>query len=237
MPEYRRPRHRAVARLLAAFDAAAFERACCFFGGGTRIVLELGEFRESQDVDFLCADVLGYQKLRAGVTETSLGAILPALPHGIELLREVRADQYGIRTIFVVDGEPVKFDLIREARIALASTHVDSIPLPVLDRPTCFAEKLLANADRGGDVSFRHRDAIDLAFMLSAWSAADADAGARVAITAYGASVARAAKAAASKLTDDKDYRRQCAHSLMVDDTKTLTKGLQKLQQFVAGLR
>ena len=37
----------------------------CWFAGGTEIVLDLGEYRLSKDIDFLCADVDGYRELRS----------------------------------------------------------------------------------------------------------------------------------------------------------------------------
>ena len=53
---YMRVRHLAVAKALATLDAGFLKRSQCFFGGGTRIVLELKEYRESADIDFLCSD-------------------------------------------------------------------------------------------------------------------------------------------------------------------------------------
>lgn len=44
-----------VMEALRALDAAALTRAECYFGGGTRIALALGEYRESADVDFVGA--------------------------------------------------------------------------------------------------------------------------------------------------------------------------------------
>ncbi len=80
MPErsFRRASHRQVAATLLRFDRRFLESTRCYFGGGTRIVLELGEYRESRDVDFLCADRDGYRRLRETVSETSLGSIARA---------------------------------------------------------------------------------------------------------------------------------------------------------------
>lgn len=56
MPEasFTRPAHLQEHAMLSRLDSEFLARARCFFGGGTRIVLELGEYRESRDVDFLC---------------------------------------------------------------------------------------------------------------------------------------------------------------------------------------
>src|SRR5262245_7769857 len=104
MSEYHRERHRVIARVLAALDAAFLDRTHCYFGGGTRLVLELDEYRESQDVDFLCSDARTYREIRAGISQQSLGALLRKSSAGVSLLREVRADHYGIRTVLAVDG-------------------------------------------------------------------------------------------------------------------------------------
>src|SRR5438067_10088251 len=71
------------------------------------------------------------------------------------------ADQYGVRTVLAVGGEPVKFEIILEARISVTFTQIRNIPVPALDHTSCFAEKWLANADRWNDVSVMSRDAID----------------------------------------------------------------------------
>jgi hypothetical protein len=56
MRELARPRHRLVWRVLESMNPALLTSTRCYFGGGTRIVLELDEYRESIDVGFLCSD-------------------------------------------------------------------------------------------------------------------------------------------------------------------------------------
>lgn len=50
-PGFLRPRHRVVAELLEKFDPDFLRREGIGFGGGTRIALELDEYRESIDID------------------------------------------------------------------------------------------------------------------------------------------------------------------------------------------
>ncbi|MDA9981719.1 hypothetical protein N9H39_03080 [Gammaproteobacteria bacterium] len=71
-----RPGHRQVHAILARLDFAFLVKTRCFFGGGTRIVLELGEYRESRDMYFLCSDRDGYRLLRESVSGTPLGPIM-----------------------------------------------------------------------------------------------------------------------------------------------------------------
>ena len=100
MNDLERPHHQRVLTLLNSLSAELLESTACFLGGGTRIVLELDEYRESFYVDFLCADQAGYRELRNHVSTRSLGGIFSEPP---TLLRDVRADMYGIRT-FVETG-------------------------------------------------------------------------------------------------------------------------------------
>jgi hypothetical protein len=223
---FKRAAHHEVLAVLRALDRAFLDRAKCYFGGGTRIVLELGEYRESRDIDFLCSDQLGYRLLRERVKETSLS---PIADRSIRLAREVRADQYGIRT-FIARGEAnLKFEVIREGRIPLEGSDVRGLPVACLSRAHCFAEKFLANADRGLDASTLSRDIVDLAFMVEGWSGADAEAGLTLAKRAYGESVARALAAVTRKMREDRAYRRKCVDGLSVSPTKALGPGLKRL--------
>jgi hypothetical protein len=136
----------------------------------------------------------------------------------------------------VVDGEPVKFEIILEARIEVKGTQSGRLLVPALDRASCFAEKWLANADRWNDVSVLSRDAIDLAFMLHAWQTEDAQAGAAIAAQACGTAIRDAARSAAAKLVTDVAYRKHCALNLAVTNAAGLRTGLKKLEKFSAAM-
>ena len=199
----------------------------CFFGGGPRIVLELNEYRESLDLDFLCAKRKGYRTLRGLVSQSSLGEMFLTEP---ELMREVRTDMYGIRTFLKVGGQPLKFEIVFEGRISLSSIRAD-FPLEALDHESCFAEKFLANTDRGLDRAVLSRDLIDLAFMSVSWGDGILP-GISIAEEAYGATVRRVLASALS-LFADTDYRRQCIEGLGVKDSRKLNTGLRKLSDLV----
>ena len=92
-------------------NAPFLERVQCYFGGGTRIVLALNEYRESADIDLLCSNREGYRELRSTITNRSLGDIAAGR---IELAREVVADRYGIRTFIEIDDERIKFEIVNE---------------------------------------------------------------------------------------------------------------------------
>ena len=226
---FKRPAHRQILEVLSRLDRASLTRAQCYFGGGTRIAIELGEYRESKDIDFLCSSRDGYRLLRETVSETSLGRILGP---GLSLAREVRADQYGIRTFLEKDEIKLKFEILREARIDIEGEGLAMFPVACLTRKHCFAEKFLANADRGLDASTLSRDIVDLAFMIEGWSRVDADAGMAIAMGAYGDSVRRSLAAVTRKMREDKAYRNRCVEGLAISDPKVLTAGLKGLAAF-----
>jgi hypothetical protein len=223
---YTRIRHRVVDKALAALSGGFLDRAKCYFGGGTRIVLELKEYRESADIDLLCSDRNGYRALRSTVTNVSLGEI-SARP--IKLAREVRADQYGIRTVLQIGEQLIKFEVLNEARIDLSGVRMKKLHVPCLDKTCCFAEKILANDDRWIDESVLNRDIIDLAYMIEAWGADLFLEGMRRAREAYGDGVIKSVRSSARKLIEDKTYLKKCVDGLSVTQTSTLTAGLQRI--------
>lgn len=160
-----RPHHRRIARLLESLDGDLLTRHQCLFGGGTAITLKFGEYRESRDVDFLMASVEAYREIRAVVTA---GGIAGLFTRPVTALRDARMDQYGIRAMLEVDGEPIRFEIILEGRITLDTPGPgDAIcGVTTLTVSDMVAEKLLANADRWADDSVQSRDLIDLAMLL-----------------------------------------------------------------------
>jgi hypothetical protein len=227
MPDFKKERHRLVWSVLESLNIDLLDECGCYFGGGTRIVLELNEYRESLDLDFLCAKREGYRTLRGLVSQSSLGDMFLVEP---ELMREVRTDMYGIRTFLKVDGEPLKIEIVFEGRISLSSIRSD-FPLEVLDHESCFAEKFLANTDRGLDRAVLSRDLIDLAFMSVSWSDRILT-GINIAEEAYGVTVRRVLASTLS-LFADKDYRRHCLEELGVKDSRKLNAGLRTLSDLV----
>jgi hypothetical protein len=164
---FERLHHQRIATVLEALDGPLLARHGCLFGGGTAIALRCGEFRESVDIDFLVSNAEGYRELRQLLTGPGGVSAITRTPLAFTQLRELRADQYGLRTVLDVSGTPIKFEVVREARIAFdKSTPDDTIcglaTLTPLDMAT---SKLLANADRWADDGVFSRDLIDLAML------------------------------------------------------------------------
>ena len=61
---FAREAHQTVLAVLGLLRADVLRHCRFLFGGGTRIVLDLDEHRESKDIDFLCSDPQGYSDLR-----------------------------------------------------------------------------------------------------------------------------------------------------------------------------
>ncbi|KQV47076.1 hypothetical protein ASC95_26600 [Pelomonas sp. Root1217] len=167
---FEREHHRRIAAVLGALDANVLAAHACWFGGGTAMALRYGEYRESVDIDFLVSDLAGYRALRQLLTgPAGLAALIRP---GAELtpVRELRADQYGLRTLVREGNVAIKFEIVLEARIAFdrpgpADAIAGVLGLTPLDLA---AGKLLALADRWRDDSVFSRDLIDLAMMQPA---------------------------------------------------------------------
>lgn len=165
---FERPHHRRIARVLSALDGDLLRAENCLFGGGTAMALRFGEYRESVDMDFLVSNRDSYRRLRQLLTgNPGFAGLLRPTGEQFRLGREIRADQYGIRTALLVDEAPIKFEIVLEGRIELeTASGKDAIcgisTLTPLDMAT---GKLLANADRWSDDGVFSRDVIDLAMM------------------------------------------------------------------------
>lgn len=211
---FKRERHVRIATILQSLDAGILKSHGCLFGGGTAIVLSHDEYRESLDIDFICSDWAGYRSLRQILTgKKGLRAIerrgMPLNP-----VAELRADQYGIRTLLKVGETEIKFEIIHEGRILLEPAHENHqicgiATLVPLDMAAC---KLLANSDRWADSSVYCRDIIDLAMMdLSSQQLKKALSKAS---GAYGAAVGKDLKKAIKRLEENPGRLDDCMDAL-----------------------
>ncbi|MGP1691378.1 MAG: nucleotidyl transferase AbiEii/AbiGii toxin family protein [Giesbergeria sp.] len=221
--QFERPHHQRIAHVLSALDGAALRQYSCLFGGGTCIALRYGEYRESVDIDFLVSDAAGYRELRHLLTGPGgLAAITHAHATPLVVVREIRADQYGIRTQVQMDGQAIKLEIVREGRIALeppvaGDTVCGLSTLTELDLAT---SKLLANSDRQADDGVFSRDVIDLAMMglpLPALRAARDKAA-----EAYGASVTRDLGKAIDRLQNRTGWLERCMQAMTMQLPKAV---------------
>ena len=233
---FERPHHHRIAHVLSALDGSVLAQNACWFGGGTCIALRFGEYRESLDIDFLVSDPAGYRELRQLLTGPD--GLAPITRQGampLELLREVRADQYGIRTQLRMDGQAIKFEIVREARILFQNPELqDQIcgvsTLTLLDLA---ASKMLANSDRQADDGVFSRDIIDLAMMnLRLPQLREA---LKKATEAYGTSISRDLGKAIDRMQNRQDWLDRCMAVMAINIPKVvLWQKIRSLRQVIA---
>lgn len=230
---FERPHHQRIAHVLAALDGGALAQHACWFGGGTCIALRFGEYRESVDIDFLVSDPAGYRELRQLLT--GLDGLAPITRQGampLELLREVRADQYGIRTQVRMDGYAIKFEIVREARIELQAPGPQDLLCGVgtLTALDLAASKLLANADRQADDGVFSRDVIDLAMMNL--TLPQLRAALEKATEAYGAAITKDLAKAIDRLQNRQGWLERCMQVMAMNMPKAvLWQKIRRLRQ------
>lgn len=227
--------HQYIARVLNALNAPLLLENHCLFGGGTAIALRYGEYRESVDIDFLISDIECYRNLRQLMTSPSgMAAILCESAGTLDQSRPIRADQYGIRTMLLVDDYPIKFEIVLEGRIPLDSPKPqDKIcgiaTLTPLDMVT---SKLLANSDRWRDDAVFGRDLIDLAMMAPDRTLMKA------AITkaekAYGNSIKKDLNKAIDRMQTEEDWMARCMQVLSIEMPRALLWQKVRAVKFVS---
>jgi len=219
---FERAHHRRIATVLESLDAPLLLAHRCLFGGGTAIALRQGEYRESVDVDFLVSDVAGYRELRQRLTGPQGVQAVVREGRSLEAVRELRADQYGLRTLLRVDEVEIKFEVVLEGRIELEPPAADDLVCGVacLTRLDMATTKLLANSDRWADDSVFSRDLIDLAMLQPRGKLLkQALAKARA---AYGDSVERDLAKAVDHLLARNGRLERCMAAMQVDVSRAL---------------
>lgn len=218
---YERIHHQWIAQVLYALDGAVLRDANCLFGGGTVIALRYGEYRESVDIDFLISDIDSYRAMRQRLTgPDGIRSILRENAAPITQIRDIRADQYGIRTMLKVADQSIKFEIVLEGRIELeapgAGDEVCGVAtLTPLDMLT---SKLLANSDRWNDDGVFSRDVIDMAMMTPSLpllrnAVAKAE-------QAYGAAIRQDLDKAITRLQSHRDWLERCMQAMAMNIPK-----------------
>jgi hypothetical protein len=219
---FERAHHQCIAHVLRSLDADQLRAHQCYFGGGTAIVLGHGEYRESIDMDFMVSEINGYRGLRKILG--SAAGIRPLLrdANALEQLRDIRADQYGARTLLAVAGSKIKFEIIFEARIDLdrPQPQDEICGISTLTALDMAATKLLANSDRWADDGVFNRDVIDLAMLEltpDVWRAA-----VEKAENAYGDAVRRDLGNAIERLKAREGWLDRCIQALSINLPKAM---------------
>lgn len=154
--------HKVIYKALKQFNSDFLNQNKVLFGGGTRIALELNEYRESIDIDFICPNKDSYRAVRSEVTNSSLGNLV---------LKDfiyrggIRADRDAVRTVIDIDNTLIKLEFVSFADYKLTQSTEHFFSVPYLDQKSCYINKLLANADRYTE----YKDILDLIVMFHYW--------------------------------------------------------------------
>jgi hypothetical protein len=154
--------HEKIYEALKQFNAAFLNEHNILFGGGTRIALELNEYRESVDIDFICPNKDSYKAVRNEVSNISLGNIVTK---DFDYIRDIRSDRDAVRTAIKIDNTPIKLEFVSFADYELTKATENKFIVPYLDIKSCYVNKLLANADRYKE----YKDIFDLMAMFHYW--------------------------------------------------------------------
>lgn len=227
---FRRESHQNVLAVLGCFQADKLAACKVLFGGGTRIVLDLDEYRESEDIDFLCSDPEGYAEIRFASATGGYPALFT--PQGLRELqfpREMRIDQYGIRFQLLHRSRPLKVEIIREARIDLdPGVRPPWSPVDCLSLPDCYAEKLLANSDRWADRHVLSRDLIDLAALRAGVGPIPVESWKKVE-TAYRSAAESDLRKAIELFLGNAEYQQRCFQGLRIEQPEALLESAARL--------
>ena len=164
MSAFVRLHHQCIVRALKNFNIEFMVANNILFGGGTRIALEINEFRESVDIDFICIDVIAYREVREQVTNCSLGNLAV---EDFYYPREIRVDRDAVRCFIQLGQTVIKLEIVRFVDYRLQAQESRPFSVPMLDRSSCFITKLLANVDCYRDMPYK--DIFDILAMVDAW--------------------------------------------------------------------
>lgn len=219
---FRRKHHQLIGSILQQLNGDLLREHHCYFGGGTAIALLQNEYRESIDIDFLVSNKEHYRELRHLLMSTT--GIYTIAKEGSKLLlaRDIRADQYGIRTMLQSADVAIKFEIVLEGRIEFDTPDpIDSIEgITTLTRLDLLTSKLLANSDRWNDQAVFSRDIIDLVMLDPGKE--ELNKALLKAYSAYGDSIHKDLHKALEALLVNNDKLEKCINWLKIDTPKAL---------------
>lgn len=156
--------HNLIRKALDNFNPIFLLENNVLFGGGTRIALEINEYRLSVDIDFICPNKESYRSVRQEVSNVSLGNIVRK---DFVYLREIKQDRDSVRCFIEINNNPIKLEFISFADYNLNKDIGTYFNIPYIDRKACYTTKLLANADRYNNSPYK--DIFDLLAMFDNW--------------------------------------------------------------------
>lgn len=212
--QFKLEHHNQILTILNNLNAQVFAENQAYFGGGTLIALLYSEYRQSNDIDFICSvESSGYRKLRSLIFDNSYQSLFSNLQR-ISIGRST-TDQYGIRMLIKIGNNFIKTEIIAETRFQLElPRYFPWSNIPCLSENDTITSKLLANADRYPDTNILSRDLIDLAILRV--NASFSEEAINKAEQAY--EVIRPLKRAIQLFQNQPEYREKCFEQLKISN-------------------
>lgn len=226
---FERVRHQQIALILESLEQDLLRNHMCFFGGGTAIAMKYGEYRQSDEIDFMVSSWEHYRDLRSLVKLKGPKSLFQKTT-AFELPETFLTDQYGIRGWVRIMGEQIKFEIVSEGRIELEAPSRDNqiCGVSTLTQTDMVAEKVLANSDRFLDTATFQRDLFDLAAMNI--PDFQNSPGLQKARQSYGETAERDLNRALEKLLGNPVWLDQCYERLkIITPRAVMLKALKKL--------
>lgn len=158
-----REHHRKILHILQFIDKEFLIENHIYFAGGTLISLLNNEFRVSTDIDFITSSDEGYRAIRFLLNKD--GNLDNLFKKQLLIDNNIRKDQYAIRAKVIVEGTPIKFEILKDKTINIDDYNLNFNGVPCCTEETLIKLKIVANADRAGIVSQQGKDIIDLAML------------------------------------------------------------------------
>jgi predicted nucleotidyltransferase component of viral defense system len=214
--QFKLAHHNHILTILNSLNEQVFQENKACFGGGTLIALLYNEYRQSNDIDFICSvSSSGYKNLRSLIFDHGYKTLFSHLNH-ISIGRSTM-DQYGIRMLIKIENSDIfiKTEIIAEGRFTLETPHFyEWTKIPCLSENDAITSKLLANSDRYIDDNILSRDLIDLAILRS--NQTFGTKAINKAEQAY--EVIRPLKIAIQRFQDRPEYREKCFEQLKISN-------------------
>ena len=108
----------------------------------------------------------GFSAIRCGVAHDSFGPVFREHP---DLAREVRPDQFGVRSFVSTDDGPIKLEILWTHAPPGVGAPRTGWPVPLVGRRALVTGLALALFDLGSPKRAYFRDLVDLAFTSASW--------------------------------------------------------------------
>jgi hypothetical protein len=225
------PLHNHVLTILRLLKADFLESCGVYFGGGTLLALNYGEYRLSRDIDFLCTYGTNFSRLRSAIYDEGVNTIFqPTWESAFQIPRELRTDRDGVRFSVAISDVILKFEIVAEGRISLdPPIYPHWSPVPCLSVVDQIAEKLLANGDRWADASTDSRDLIDLAILRLNTEGSENEWNRAIAKAESAYRSVDPLKRAILNFQSKPEYRDRCYKRLCIQSPSQVVDGLDQL--------